>query len=253
MKKTVYTILTMLTLGVSMKATAQTIEVPEDAPRETWQFIYDDYRSIYWTSSPEYNNLSRNVTVIRGEDCLYVQGIAKGCPDSWVKIGLTDESVNIQLLLWNNQSVTVEGSTKYLITGYIKFGLEPHNTAVDLNISGNVINTPLVFKRDLSSDQLEYTGRRYTAFWLRDEPDKGFYHSYVKDYDNPTPPDDTNFPDDEIYMNPRLVDKTAGIGSVHATASESETSVYTLSGIKADRDHLAPGVYVSNGKKIMVK
>lgn len=253
MKKTVYTILTLLSLGVSMEATAQTFEVPEDAPRETWQFIYDDYRSIYWTSSPEYNNLSRDVTVIRGEDCLYVQGIAKGCPDSWVKIGLTDESVNIRLLLWNNQSVTVEGSTQYLITGYIDFMLDPIMTASILYISGKTITTPLVFKRDLSSDQLEYKTEPYSAFWLRDTPNKGCFHSYTEDYDNPTPPDDTNFPDDEIYMNPRLVDKTAGIGSVHATDSESETSVYTLSGIKADRDHLAPGVYVSNGKKIMVK
>ena len=63
MKLTICTIMAMLTLGIA-GGRAQEIEVPEDAPRETWQLVYDDYRSLYWGNTPEYTNLMSRLSEV---------------------------------------------------------------------------------------------------------------------------------------------------------------------------------------------
>ena len=47
MKRKFYLLTALLTLALT-SVSAQGIEVPDDAPRETWQLVYDDYRSIFY-------------------------------------------------------------------------------------------------------------------------------------------------------------------------------------------------------------
>jgi hypothetical protein len=37
------------------------------------------------------------------------------------------------------------------------------------------------------------------------------------------------------------------------TISMSSDAIYTLSGVRVDSDNLRPGIYIKNGKKIMIK
>lgn len=250
MKLTICTIMAMLTLGIA-GGQAQEIEVPEDAPRETWQLVYDDYRSLYWGNTPEYTNLTKDVTVVRGDGCLYAQGIAKNSLDSWVKIGITDEILNNELLLWSNQPVTVSGSIQYINCGYVTIFGEGTTSGSYSYFDTHYLTEPLILSRDLTSDYIEYKTKDKCGFWLNNQPNRDIHHFMGHRYDGT---EDTVFPEDEnIYLNPRLIDKTAGIGGVNTTDDETDAPIYTLSGLKADRDNLTPGIYVSHGKKIAVK
>lgn len=259
MIRKIYTILTLLTL-CTVGMHAQEIEVPEDAQRETWQLIYDDYRSISYYNTPEYKDLTMDVTVVRGENCLYIQGLAKSCPTSWVKIGLPDDDIlNNQLLLWANQTVEATGETQYLNTGTLAGDFYSGHTFTELIIRCNSGSLPLVFKRNLGSDWLEYEAAERTGFWLNKEPDEGnafteFKRWQVDGVPKPILIEETEFPEAEVYVHPRLIDKTGGTAGINTPVDDlADAPIYTLSGIKADRDHLIPGIYVSQGKKIVVK
>ena len=50
-----------------------------------------------------------------------------------------------------------------------------------------------------------------------------------------------------------LFDGTTGIYNVMATESESNNATYTLSGIRVDNKQLPKGIYIKNGKKVVVR
>lgn len=257
-KRNIILILALWTLSI-VSARAQEIEVPEDAPRETWQLVYDDYRSISYYNTPEYKDLKMDVTVVRGENCLYIQGLAKSCPTSWVKIGLPDDDIlNNQLLLWSNQPVEAAGETQYLNTGTLRRDVDTGNTFSLISIRCLSSSEPLIFKRNLESDRLEYEAPERAGFWLDKELKKvGGLQEFTQWQTDGVPEpiliEKTEFPEAEIYVHPRLIDTTNVPAGINTAEDEADAPVYTLSGIKADRNHLAPGIYVSRGKKIVVK
>ena len=57
----IYLLIVLLTLCIAGMQ-AQEIDVPDDAPRETWQLVYDDYRSICYYRTPEYKGLTGTFT-----------------------------------------------------------------------------------------------------------------------------------------------------------------------------------------------
>lgn len=254
----IYLLIVLLTLCIA-GVQAQEIEVPDDAPRETWQLVYDDYRSVQYYKTPEYKDLTMDVTVVRGENCLYIQGLAKSCPTSWVKLGLPDDDIlNNQLLLWSNQPVEAAGETQYLNTGTLKAEADSGHTFSLLMISCNSASQPLVFKRNFESDRLEYEAAERTGFWLNKEPDDGLYFEASTIWQTDGVPEpiiiqETKFPEAEVYVHPRLIDTTSVMAGINAVQDEADAPVYTLTGIMADRNNLAPGIYVSRGKKFVVK
>lgn len=257
MKHTFYLIMALLTLSMA-SVHAQEIEIPEDAPRETWQLVYDDYRSRQYSYIPEYKDLTMDVTVVRGENCLYVQGIAKSCPTSWVKLGRIEDVFNNQLILWNNQPVEVAGETQYLNAGRLIGEFYSGHSFTELTYRCTSGSLPIVFKRNLESDRLEYEATEINGFWLNKEPNKGdSFTEYtiwqINGVQEPFIIEETKFPEAEVYVHPRLIDTTNVPAGINATEDESDAPVYTLSGIKADRNNLTPGIYVSRGKKIVLK
>ena len=259
MKRKFYLLTALLTLALT-SVNAQGIEVPEDAPRETWQLVYDDYRSIVHYSTPEYKDLTMDVTVVRGENCLYIQGLAKSCPTSWVKVGFPDDGkLNNTLLLWSNQPVEATGETQYLNTGTLIVNFYSGHTFSTYSICCPSGSLPLVFKRNLGSDRLEYEAAERTGFWLNKEPDEDnafteFKRWQVDGVPEPILIEETKFPEAEVYVHPRLIDKTGGTAGINTPVDDqADAPIYTLSGIKADPDHLIPGIYVSQGKKIVVR
>ena len=253
-KRNIILILALWTLSI-VSACAQEIEVPEDAPRETWQLVYDDYRSVDYSHTPEYKDLTMAVTVVRDENCLYIQGLAKSCPTSWVKLGLpNDDVLNNQLLLWSNQPVEAAGETQHLKTGTLKVEFSSGNTYTLSSIRCPSSLEPMVFKRNLEADRLEYAAAQSAGFWLDKELDKaGWLQEYTNWNYYGDIIEETKYPEAEIYVHPRLIGPTGVPAGINAAQDEADAPVYTLSGIKVDRNNLAPGVYVSRGKKIVVK
>ncbi len=257
LERQIYMIMAMLTLSIA-GVQAQKIEVPEDAPRETWQLVYDDYRSIQHSDIPEYKDLTMDVTVVRGENCLYVQGLAKSCPDSWVRISGTDDYLNNALILWSIQPVEAAGETQYLNTGTLTGGFDSGHTYTLSIIRCNSGTLPLVFKRNFEADRLEYAAAERTGFWLNKEPADGYGFEEFTRWQTDGVPEpiliqETKFPEAEIYAHPRLIAPTGVPAGINAAQDEADAPVYTLAGIKADRNNLTPGIYVSRGKKIVVK
>ena len=253
-KRNIILILALWTLSF-VSARAEEIEIPKDAPRETWQLVYDDYRSIYWGNELEYKDLTMDVTVVRGENCLYIQGLAKSCPTSWVKIGLPDDNIlNNQLLLWSNQPVSADGSTLYINVGHMSKDYGGTTTSAYFYIKSRGINSPLVLTKDYSSDKITYrAGDKRDAYWSAQTPNGSFNEGFTERIDDPAPQEQWVWPEKEVYLNPRLIDTTDIPAGINATEGEADAPVYTLSGIKADRNNLTPGIYVSRGKKIVVK
>lgn len=251
MRLTIYTIMAMLTLGIA-GVRAQEIEIPEDAPRETWQLVYDDYGSIERNES-QYKDHTLSVTVVRGENCLFVQGMAKSCPDSWVKLSITDDYLNNALLLWCNQPVSESGSTQYITTGNFSHDSGGTTSHIYCDIYGRSDKTPLILMRDFSSDQKVYRAKDKSGYWVADKPDRGFHQGYFLNIGDTDALRNWVWPEEEAYMNPRLIDTTGVPAGINASENDADAPVYTLSGIKVDRDHLTPGVYVSRGKKIVVR
>lgn len=264
MKLTIYTIMAMLTLGIA-GGRAQTIEVPEDAPRETWQLVYDDYRSLGypWNEmyrDPKYKDITMDVTVVRGENCLYVQGIAKNCHDSWIKIEISEDMTDDRLLMLSNQPVTASGETQYINTGVFNCEWDSGTRHVAFEIFAWGSDTPLGLYRDLSYEGVKYAAKEKTGYWLAVVPNHRFDECvaiwtspYSPRKENGDIPEEDLFKEKECYLNPRLIDKTSGIGSVNAPDDEANAPIYTLSGIKVNPDRLTPGIYIRAGRKFIVR
>lgn len=252
--KKIYLTIAMMAAGIA-GVRAQDFIVPDDAPRETWQLVYDDYRTLdccnddYQQSYAK--DMSFDVTVVRGDNCLYIQGISKSCPDSWIKIGGTDDFLNNVWLWWSDQPVTVNGSTKYVSVGGMNYNTNPYRGGRYYSINAGSSTTPK--KMTWSSGVLKFQYEN-VGFWLSDIPDYGFEVYYKYSYEFPNDPEDLGFPEKkDCYLNPRLIDKSYVSGIMNVKDDEAEAPIYTLSGVLADPDHLTPGIYVSRGKKIIVK
>lgn len=259
MERAIYMILGMVMLAIASGA-AQEIEIPEDAPRETWQMIYDDYRSLLLDDGSSYKNLTKDITVVRVDDGIYIQGIANECPDSWVKATFFESGVDEGLLIWTNQPIvsTLTNGDAYLITGNIHYDMNTGTTYWMKWVDGNAKTKPLKLKRNLDADGVEYETPYWNydfearnGYWIQSGPNRNLsMGSIYYRFDREQPEEDLEYY--PAYLNPRLVDKTAGIGGLSAE-DEEPAPIYTLSGVKADREHLMPGVYVSRGKKIIIK
>lgn len=264
MKSKIYLLSMLLTLALT-SVSAQEIEVPEDAPRETWQLVYDDYRSLgyRWNAmygDPQYKDITMDVTVVRGENCLYVQGIAKNCHDSWIKIEISEDMTDDRLLMLSNQPVTASGETQYINTGVFNCEWDSGTRHVGFEIFAWGSDTPLSLYRDLSHEGVKYAAKEKTGYWLAVIPNHRFYESVVRwtcpyspRKENGDIPEEELFKEAECYLNPRLIDKTSGIGGVNAIGDENDAPVYTLTGITVDKNRLTPGIYIRNGHKFIVR
>lgn len=261
MKRIIYITIALLTLCIT-GVKAQEIEVPEDAPRETWQLVYDDYRSLGYPwnemySDPKYKDITMDVTVVRGENCLYVQGIAKNCHDSWIKIEISEDMTDDRLSLLSNQPVTASGETQYINTGVFDYEWDSGTRHVSFEIIAWGSDTPLSLYRDLSYEGVKYAAKEKTGYWLAVVPNHRF-DECVGIWTSPYSPRKENgdipeFKEKECYLNPRLIDKTSGIGSVNAPDDEVNAPIYTLSGIRVNPDRLTPGIYIRAGRKFIVR
>ena len=72
---------------------------------------------------------------------------------------------------------------------------------------------------------------------------------YLKDPNSPAKYDEPTY-----FTFCTLKEKTAtGITSVYDSQVEKVRSVYTLDGRKVNQENLRPGLYILNGKKVVVK
>lgn len=260
MRKT-YLLITILTICIA-SVQAEEITVPDDSPRESWQLVYDDYRSLGYPwnemySDPKYKDITMDVTVVRGENCLYVQGIAKNCHDSWIKIEISEDMTDDRLLMLSNQPVTASGETQYINTGVFNCEWDSGTRHVAFEIFAWGSDTPLSLYRDLSYEGVKYAAKEKTGYWLAVVPNHRF-DECVAIWTSPYSPRKENgdipeFKEKECYLNPRLIDKTSGIGSVNAPDDEANAPIYTLSGIKVNPDRLTPGIYIRAGRKFIVR
>ncbi len=263
MRKT-YLLITILTICIA-SVQAEEITVPDDAPRESWQLVYDDYRSLGypWNEmyrDPKYKDITMDVTVVRGENCLYVQGFAKNCHDSWIKIEISEDMTDDRLSLLSNQPVTVSGETQYINTGAFDYYWDSGTRHVSFEITAEGSNTPLSLYRDLSYEGVKYAAKEKTGYWLAFVPNNIFDEGVVRwtspyspRKENGDIPEEELFKEAECYLNPRLIDKTSGIGGVNAFGDEKDAPVYTLTGLTVDKNHLTPGIYIRAGRKFIVR
>lgn len=260
MKRTVYLIMVLLTLSMA-SSHAQEIEIPDDAPRETWQLIYDDYRSLYDKNAPGYKDCINDVTVVKGEDCIYIQGLMWWYEESWTKVSCTNDGFTDKLLLWSNQPVSASnGATGHLWTGgpFYYRHIE-HDTYWNDFIDCTAQNAPLVFSRNYSADRLEYRAEHLSGFWVSDNSVPDFSAGTYRTYDGTGDHDSSDFREKPCCLNPRLIAPSSSAARINITDTDTETEteteapIYTITGVRVNRNNLAPGIYVSRGKKILVK
>ena len=159
-------------------------------------------------SDPKYKDITMDVTVVRGENCLYVQGIAKNCHDSWIKIEISEDMTDDRLLMLSNQPVTASGETQYINTGAFNYEWDSGTRHISFEIIAWGSDTPLSLYRDLSYEGVKYAAKEKTGYWLAVVPNHRF-DECVAIWTSPYSPrkESGGIPEEELFKEKECVNR----------------------------------------------
>ena len=238
---------------------AEPVTPPFFEPQEEWVLTYDNYKSNVNSMIPR--NLSRDVYIVRDNDNLYIKGIFPEYPEAWIKGTVSND----RLLFQDSQIIAVDGEeNEYFHCGQASFVWSQGNTTeyehvefipseLTFNISEDG-NTFTVVNADLDYPE------NYGSFWYSDKENGKIRYWQGKKWlievgiGNPTV-SGTGFPDVDymIYMKLYRKDESGieGIGSEQV--DDTVAPMYDLQGRMVNPETARPGIYIQNGKKILIR
>lgn len=101
-----------------MSAQCSNEQSEPEPTQETWELTYDDYH-VLLGSLPQYQNLTRKLTVVREGNRLSIKGIFPEYPDAWVKCNVWKDSVFIKSAQIMKKDE--DGAQVYFLWGYTRF------------------------------------------------------------------------------------------------------------------------------------
>lgn len=107
MKKELFLCLLLLTALVLPAIAKDRVVPPDGLQEEEYVMTFDNYRYIFWNDKPEYHNLTRDMTIARNNDELYIKGIFRDFPDCWIKGTVMDSRY---LVIEDSQYLTTQGT-----------------------------------------------------------------------------------------------------------------------------------------------
>ena len=240
---------------------------PEGLPKESWIMKFNDYRHVKYLGYEQI--YERPVTLVWGDQTVYIKGIFSDYPDSWVKgtvsgneIRFDDYQLICELDIVMGQLESVFGMAGAVYEDYYS-GM---NSAeyIDFLIAddNNRIKDNYIVKFTISGDRARISSEVildpqyahenhtvYSAFWYDVVPrdigyDIYYYHGNQSG---------TGFPDVDFPSNVQFEKTGGGIDDIRNDADLSDSVTYDLYGRRVNPDNLRPGIYIRNGEKILVK
>lgn len=237
---------------------------PEGLPIEHWEMTYDDYRSIRDGYSG-YLDLHQDIVIARDSNEFYMKGIFKWYPNYWIKCRVTADKIiveNRQILDYSS------GKPIYFMSGFVYMDGDSGNTwassytefeeseetFLDVSDDGNEM-IPQVFSKYVSSYRKE---RSKNAFWYTDSKTdtslKYGYWYWIHGFDLVLDPNSKGYPDTDFPTNIRFRKIPSGIGEISSeTINGNNGLMYDLQGRAVNPENARPGIYIRDGKKILVK
>ena len=236
---------------------AEPVTPPFQDPQEEWVLTYDNYSSVLWRDAGP-KGMSRDVAIVRDNDNLYIKGIFQEYPDAWIKGTVHDK----QLMFETGQILAVKGEEYvYFHCGELDHSAIDGNTtmieAIDFYPSWQLFNK--------SQDRNEFTVGIASAydkcsFWYSDKTD-GCLNFWLRKkwlievgIGDPTV-SGTGFPDVDymIYMKLHRKGESGIYGIGSEQVDDTVAPMYDLQGRMVNPETARPGIYIQNGKKILIR
>lgn len=238
---------------------------PAGLPEEEWIMSYDKYQSMLYPDSTELRNLKRNVTVCKSGSDIYIKGVFSAFPDSWIKCSVIDNNTvyieSIQLISHlNGFPVYAKSGSMYTRTkaDYIQDSCNAACLYYPL-FPNSVPNIQTEYKYFYS---LSEDGKHIVC--IDDNPNAGecnalFYGMNVGftdlvQYSQAGRVNEGQFPNIDFPVKFRFDKSDSGnITSIDSDTGTDSGKIYILQGNIVDSKSIIPGVYIRNGKKIIIK
>lgn len=222
---------------------------PEPEPvHERWLLTYDDYRALAHPSNERYLGFTREIESVRRGDDLYFKGLFKEYPDSWTVCHINDNE-----LLFKEEQLLDETSDGPV---YFHYGEATydwfHSYSHDQNYyTYEFSDREPMSKLTISDDGTVIKDDKYSTFWY-DDNTRGYLRIELSDYLNEP---FEGFPDTGFMVN--MCFNKVGVGGVSDVFGEevndATAPMYDLQGRQVNPKTAAPGIYIRNGKKILVR
>lgn len=241
-----------LFLLLSVLASAPAFAAPEvnpddlDLPESRWEMRYDCYESL-WDDSPEYRNLSREITIKGTYGTIYIKGIFDEYPDAWIS-----GRRHSNLFIDSGQILSQDGdNTVYFQLGDCKFSMYSAN---DREYSVVFFLYPKSISRwDCTNDSDSMDSHYYSTLWFSDKNMENVGWGRTYHFDGTITGDD--FGPRPILLNTSFhkIDQSGITDTVIETERTEDTRVFDLSGRQVNPDRLTPGIYIRAGRKFIVR
>lgn len=136
--------------AISANGLAQELKRPPILfPQEKWEVAFDNYMSLK-DGNDNYRNLTREVSIVRDGNDLYIEGLFSEVPDAWVKCTINGKEVTFE----ENQVLEiVDDQPVYFHWGSAEYSFNSGNTYAEADIrlkhsSGPEGNTTLTLSED---------------------------------------------------------------------------------------------------------
>lgn len=107
-------------------------------PQEKWEVSFDNYMSLR-DGNDDYRNLTREVSIVRNGNDLYIEGLFAEVPDAWVKCTLNGQEVIFE----ENQVLDiVDDQPVYFHWGSAEYAFNSGNTYAEADIKFQYSSNP---------------------------------------------------------------------------------------------------------------
>lgn len=266
---------------------------PEDAIVEEWTVVYDDYRAYVKNikNIAPFKDIERPAYVaITNDGRLYFKGLVKECPDVWINALIINDQINMQLT--NILHTSAGEAITYFTPIFWRDCFNVTNTSVSQDMqfrttkdatidnAGDLIFRYAEDEAMWKFDETEYeiSDTNIISFFGSQYKINGYgyvYDSFMSDGETISPYSEkySDFPyliserTDSItelpfYMKPRLIPcQNSMVASMVDVKSEmrdenysaDNDKIYDVAGNLRREKNLAPGIYIRNRRKILVK
>ena len=240
---------------------------PVDLPQETWNMRYNTY--MWNPDETSERSHERPVTFVWDDNTLYVKGIFHDYPECWMKATADGNIVRFEdsQLICEEDLIMNSFCPVYAMPGVLTAGFDSGTSGVSQNSGYHMNGYHDTFTWDswfelsgdgktLESSIPDYSKyywpfRSYrSVFWYNIIPEGMRYDEGNNHYSGIQ---GTGYP---IVLFPTdiLFEKVSGgINDMTDSAKASDSNTYDLQGRQVNPDHLQPGIYIRNGKKIMAR
>lgn len=226
---------------------------PAGVDGETWTLVYDSYKYLaYGEPLYVYHNLTREVTVARDGDYIYVKGIFDEYPEAWIKGTVDGSTLKVQDAQALEDS---ECGAAYFRRGSALFRsargmLFSYNNAGFIADGGTEEAPEFVISEDggtiaLTRDKSGAPG----AVWYTAAPDaqQSYYYGTVSGKSLP------GFTDKDFMINVCLKKNTSAVADITAEEQRWAEPMYDMQGRAVNPETAAPGIYIKGGKKMIIR